>query len=174
MARDEQEGQGYRYRIYNVKLTLKVAHLTIPASTCFISSLWSVRISFSRCRSVLARNTSISARGYPSESVSGVSTPMGSPPSAAGVISSSTIAAASDSSAFRLISSFLRDSLAAFSWSFDALLDIVWRSIYLRISHQPSFISLLDWCNTAFLIESSGAFSHVASQFEACQSPGPA
>mmetsp|Transcript_4655 Transcript_4655/g.13163 ORF Transcript_4655/g.13163 Transcript_4655/m.13163 type:complete len:243 (+) Transcript_4655:1073-1801(+) len=41
----------------------KAATWTMPASTRFMRSLWSVRTSLRRCRSVRARNTSTSPRG---------------------------------------------------------------------------------------------------------------
>mmetsp|Transcript_5598 Transcript_5598/g.11667 ORF Transcript_5598/g.11667 Transcript_5598/m.11667 type:complete len:238 (+) Transcript_5598:661-1374(+) len=92
----------------------KAATFTKPVSICCISPLWSVRISFRRLRRTRARYTSMSFRGKPSLSVSGVSTPMGLPPPSGAAMSSSTIAEASDSSALRFASRDLSPSRAAF------------------------------------------------------------
>ena len=64
-------------------------------------SLWSVLRTRNRLRWALARYTSMSPRGYPSRSTSGVSSPIGWTPSEGGVVSSDNIASASSSIDFR-------------------------------------------------------------------------
>lgn len=86
---------------HRVPLTLSLATSMMRPSIFPWISLWSVLRTRNRLRWALARYTSMSPRGYPSWSTSGVSSPIGSTPSEGGVVSSEKIASASSSIAFR-------------------------------------------------------------------------